>query len=131
MSSAKRRRAASVAPYAITARVRATAVFVIDDAMRRGVGAERAQRLVADHAEGVRHVRRQRDGVALAQRHLAIFPALHPRLRHALEDMKDLEVRMRVHGRGVAGLGGLDANADRRRALVVAEDRLIEGIRAK
>src|SRR6185436_7048402 len=46
MSSPYGCRAASVAPDAIAARVRGAAVAIIHDPVRRGMGAERAQRLV-------------------------------------------------------------------------------------
>jgi hypothetical protein len=77
----------------------------------------------------MRRFRRDRDRVALAQDDLAILLAVHPRLRDAVEDVEDLHVRVRVHGRRIAGLGRLDAGTHGRRALVVTDDGLIDGVR--
>jgi hypothetical protein len=93
--------------------------------------AQQAQLLVTDHAEGMRHVGLQRDGVALLQGHPAVLAALDPGLGGALQDVQDLQVRVRVHGRHVARLGGLDAGPDRRAAGLVPEDRLIVGVGAE
>jgi hypothetical protein len=53
------------------------------------VGAEEPQRLFAHDAEAVRHVRGERDGVALLQPDFLVLPAVHPGLGHAVEDVQD------------------------------------------
>src|SRR5689334_3640673 len=117
--------------HPIAARVARAPVLVLDDAGRRGVSAEQPQLLVAHHPERVRCVRRQRDGVALAQQHRAVLLPVDPGLRGAVEDVQDLQVRVRVHRRHVARLRGLDAGAQRRAALLVTDDGLVVGERAE
>src|SRR5580704_3336270 len=111
--------------HAVAARVARPAVFVVDDPLRRRVGTEQAQLLVAHHPEGVRGVGRQRDRIALPQHDRAVFLAVDPGLRGAVEDVQDLQIRVRVHRGLVAGLRGLDAGADRGGPRLVADDRLV------
>src|SRR5206468_3477395 len=60
-----------------------------------------------------------------------VLAAFDPRLGSAIQDVEDLDVGMRVQRRLVAGLRRLDAGADGRRALVVADDQLVVGQRAE
>src|SRR5206468_1991300 len=113
----------------VAARVALRAVLVVHYPLGRGVYAEKAEHLVPDHAEAVGDLRRDGDRVALAQGHPAVLAAVDPRLGDAVQDVKDLHVGMRVDGRDVAGLGGLDARADRGRPLVVAENQLVDRVR--
>src|SRR5262249_18575958 len=122
-------RASSSGKNPVAPGVALRAVFVVDDPLGRGVRAEEPQHLVADDAEAVRHLGRDGDRVALAERHLAVLAAVDPRFGDAIEDVQDLHVGMRVDGRHVTGLRGLDARANRRGPLVIAEDQLIDRVR--
>ena len=63
-----------------------------------------------------RHPRRERDQVVAA---------FDPRLARALQDHQGFHVGMRMQRRPIARRRGLDAEPHRRRALLVADDRLI------
>ena len=60
-----------------------------------------------------------------------VLAPVGPRLRNTVEDVQDLDVRVLVHGRRVAGLGRLDPGAHGRRALVIADDELVVRERAE
>src|SRR5262249_5599182 len=113
---------------AIAAGVALPAVLVADDPLRRRVSTEQAKHLVTHDPEAVGYSGRDRHCVAPAERHLAILLAVDPRLGHAVEDVQHFHVGMGVDGSRVAGLRGLDAGADRRGSLVVAEDQLIDRV---
>src|SRR5437867_10372887 len=67
--------------------------------------------------------------VALLEHDRLALAPFDPRLRGSLEDVDDLDVRMRMERRLVAGLSRLDPGAHGRRPLVVADDRLVVGQR--
>src|SRR5262252_1333205 len=124
---------AMLAPFSalvdlIASRVGRPPVLVARDALRGGVDAQGAQNLVADYAEAMWDVRRQRHRIAGLEADLAIFLAIDPRFGHAFQHVEHLEIGMLVHGSEVTRLRGLDARADRRGALVVADDELVRRI---
>src|SRR6266436_4612278 len=116
---------------AVAARVALGAVLVGDDTSGRGVSAQEPEHPIASDAEAVRGVGRNRERVALLEHDRLVLAAFDPRLGGAVQDVEDLDVGMRVQRRLVAGLCRLDAGADGRRALVVADDQLVVGQRAE
>src|SRR5262245_59338088 len=103
----------------------------MDDALRRCVRPEQPKRLIADDPEAVRDVRGQRDRVAPLEHDRLLLLTVDPGLGSAIENVEDLEVGMRVHRGDVSGLRGLDAGANRRETVVVADDGLVAGERTE
>ena len=89
--------------------------------------AEQPHGLVADRAEAVRDVGRQRHAVAGLQPLGRVFLALQPDIGLALDDEQQLGVGMPVHRRDVARRRGLDAGAHRR--VAVGDQRMVESER--
>src|SRR5262249_58302769 len=93
---------AMLAPFSalidlIASRVGRPPVLVARDALRGGVDAQGAQNLVADYAEAMRDVRRQRHRIAGLVTDLAIFLAVGPRLADAVQHVDHLELGMLLH----------------------------------
>src|SRR5207247_2110398 len=71
------------------------------------------------------------DRVAFFQPDFLILSAVHPGFGDAVEDVQDFHVGVRMHRRDVAGRRSLNPGPDRRRALVVAQDELVDGVGAE
>ena len=86
--------------------------------------AEQLHGLVADRAEAVRDLRRQRHAVARLQPLRLVLLALQPDIGLALDDEQQLGVGMPVHRRDIARRRGLDAGAHRR--ITIGDQRMVE-----
>lgn len=98
----------------------------VDDAVGRGVDAVGLQEARPGGSKAVLDARRQHQGGAGADLGDAVL-ALDPGLALAFDDAHHLEIGVGVGAGGIAGRRDLNADADRRRARIVADDGLIGG----
>ena len=89
------------------------AIDEVDDPLGGGVDSQDSQGLRAGIAEHVRDVRRQRHDVAGDQLFRGVLPAFEVHRGLALDHEEQLDVRVPVHARHVAGFARLDAREHR------------------